>query len=224
MVEIKLPLILINFKCYSESIGEKAVKLAKICEKISQEKEISIIVSPQHADIFRISQSVKIPIFAQAIDPITPGKHTGHILPEDVKEAGASGSLINHSEHPVSLEEIEACIKRLRELELKSCVCVPDLNMTEKVVEMKPDFIAFEVPELVGTGKAISKFQPDSVKKFVEIVSKVEGTIPLCGAGISTGEDVKAALDLGTKGVLIASAFVKSEDPEKKLRELVGLI
>ena len=35
----------------------------------------------------------------------------------------------------------------------------------------------------------------------------------LCGAGISAGEDVRAALRLGTQGVLVASGVVKAKDP-----------
>ena len=39
------------------------------------------------------------------------------------------------------------------------------------------------------------------------------GIIPLCGAGIVSGEDVKKAIELGTRGVLVASSIVKSKDP-----------
>jgi triosephosphate isomerase len=34
----------------------------------------------------------------------------------------------------------------------------------------------------------------------------------LCGAGISTGEDVRKALELGAEGVLLASSVVKAGD------------
>jgi len=44
----------------------------------------------------------------------------------------------------------------------------------------------------------------------------------LCGAGISTGEDVKAAIGLGTEGVLLASGVVKSADPKAVLLDLVS--
>jgi triosephosphate isomerase len=39
----------------------------------------------------------------------------------------------------------------------------------------------------------------------------------LCGAGISTGEDVYAALKLGSEGVLVASGVVKAPKPEDVL-------
>ncbi|MEM2175414.1 MAG: triose-phosphate isomerase, partial [Candidatus Micrarchaeia archaeon] len=43
----------------------------------------------------------------------------------------------------------------------------------------------------------------------------------ICGAGISKGEDVKKAMELGTVGVLVSSAIVKSKNPEKVLREMI---
>jgi triosephosphate isomerase len=42
----------------------------------------------------------------------------------------------------------------------------------------------------------------------------------LCGAGITTGKDVTAALKLGTKGVLLASGIVKAKEPYKVLSEM----
>jgi triosephosphate isomerase len=45
----------------------------------------------------------------------------------------------------------------------------------------------------------------------------------LCGAGVSSKEDVKKALELGAQGVLLASAFVKAPDPKAFLSELAGV-
>jgi len=42
----------------------------------------------------------------------------------------------------------------------------------------------------------------------------------LCGAGITNGEDVRAALKLGAEGVLVASGVVKAEDQYKALLDL----
>jgi triosephosphate isomerase len=43
-----------------------------------------------------------------------------------------------------------------------------------------------------------------------------------CGAGISTGEDVVAARDLGADGVLLASGVAKADDPQAALEALVS--
>ena len=98
-----MPIIIINFKTYSEATGKKAVDLSKIAEKVSTETGVNIGLAPQFVDISSIAKTVSNPVFAQHIDPITPGSSTGHILLEAVKEAGAVGSLINHSERRLKL-------------------------------------------------------------------------------------------------------------------------
>jgi triosephosphate isomerase len=44
--------------------------------------------------------------------------------------------------------------------------------------------------------------------------------IPLCGAGITSGDDIAAALKLGTQGVLLASGVVKAKNPLDVLMDL----
>jgi triosephosphate isomerase len=220
---MKLPLILINFKAYRESVGNKGLKLAKICEKVSRKYKVNIVVAPQFADLKEICSQVKIPVFAQHIDAVEkPGSFTGHVVANNLKEIGVKGTLINHSERKLRLDEIKKRVKIAKGVGLLSVCCVPTIEVGKKVARFKPDFIAFEVPELIGSGRPISKERPDSVKRFVKALSKISPhSVPLCGAGISTGEDVKAALDIGTKGVLVASAVVKAKNPEKVLKEFV---
>jgi len=220
---MKLPIIIINFKTYAEATGKNALKLAKICYKLSEKYDVNIVVSPQDVDIFRIKTKLKIPIFAQSIEPIEPGAHTGHELALAAKESGASGTLINHSENKLSLKDIEKSIKIGKKYNLITVVCTPDIKIARDVAKFKPDFIAFEVPELIGTGKAISKVKPESVKKFVNEIHEINSSIvPLCGAGISDGDDVKVALELGVKGVIVSSAFVKAKKPKEVLEDLIG--
>ena len=98
MAKIRLPFILVNFKTYIEATGRKALELAKKAEKASLETEVCIGVAPQFVDIKMIAEEVSIPVFAQHIDPIKPGRCTGFVLPEAIREAGAVGTIINHSE------------------------------------------------------------------------------------------------------------------------------
>jgi triosephosphate isomerase len=218
---MRLPLILINFKAYEQSIGEKGLKLAKTCEKISKRYRVNIAVSPQHFDLKAISSKVKIPVFAQDIDAVDkPGSRTGHLVAGNLRKIGVKGTLINHSEKQLDFRGIKRRIGITKKTGLVSVCCVPTITVGKKVAKLKPDFIAFEVPELIGTGRPISKERPDSVKKFVKEIRRVSRKpVPLCGAGISNGEDVRAAIDLGTKGVLVASAVVKARKPEKVLKE-----
>lgn len=225
MTKIRTPLILVNFKTYSEATGRKAVKLAKIAEKISLETEVCIGLAPQFVDIAPIASTVSIPVFAQHIDPIAPGSFTGHILPEAIRETGAVGTLINHSERRLKLADIDAVIARARESDLLSVVCANNAAVSAAAAALKPSMIAVEPPELIGTGIPVSKAKPEVVLSTVDLVKRINpDVVILCGAGITSGEDVAAALRLGTEGVLVASGVVKAKDPYKVLLEFAESI
>jgi len=220
MKHLKLPIIIVNYKTYSEATGKKAVKLSKIAEEVSMETGVNVGVAPQFADIAAIADTVSIPVFSQHIDPISPGSFTGHILLESVKEAGAVGTLINHSERRLKLCAIEAIVARIRESGIVSVVCTNNAAVSAAVAALKPDIISLEPPELIGTGIPVSKAQPEVVTETVERVKRINpDAVLLCGAGITEGEDVTAALKLGTMGVLVASGIVKAKDPRKVLME-----
>src|SRR5512135_834859 len=109
-----MTLIVLNFKTYRESTGEAGLRLAEICEDVSKEYSVKIAVAPQVADIHAISEAVKIPVYAQHVDGVGYGGFTGHVTAASIKAAGASGSLINHSERRLKLAEIEASITACR--------------------------------------------------------------------------------------------------------------
>lgn len=218
--KLQTPMIIVNFKTYLEATGQKAVELAKQAEKASKETGVYIAVAPQFCDIKAVADAVEIPVYAQHIDPIKPGSNTGHILAETVKQAGAVGTLINHSEKQLKLSDIDAVIKLANEEALISCVCTSNPPISAAVAYLNPDIISIEPPELIGTGIAVSKAQPDAVTNTIKLVRKVNNdAIILCGAGISHGEDVAVALRLGTHGVLVASGIVKAKNPYTVLRE-----
>lgn len=218
-MNLQSPMIIVNFKTYLESTGQRALTLAKQAEKAAKETGACIIVAPQFADIAKIASTVEIPVFAQHIDPIKPGNCTGHILSEAVKEAGAVGTLINHSERQLKLSEIDAIIALTREKGLISCVCANNPSVSAATAAMGPNIVSIEPPELIGTGIAVSKAKPEVVTNTVRLVHKVDPNMTiLCGAGISQREDVAVALKLGTRGVLVASGIVKAKDPYTVLR------
>jgi triosephosphate isomerase (TIM) len=218
-LNLQIPMIVVNFKTYVESTGIRAVELAKQAEKASKETGANIIVVPQFADLYKVAEAVEIPVFAQHIDPIKPGNCTGHILAESVKEAGAVGTLINHSERQLKLSEIDAIISLTKERGLVSCVCANNPSVSAAIAAMRPTITSVEPPELIGTGISVSKAKPEIVTDTVKLVHKVDPKMTiLCGAGISQAEDVSIALKLGTNGVLVASGIVKAKDPYSVLR------
>jgi triosephosphate isomerase len=216
---------LINFKTYSQASGKNALKLAKIAETISVKRNVSIAVAPQIADLFQIANKVKIPLFAQHIDPIEAGRNTGYILPENVKAAGAQGTLINHSEHQLSEDKIKNTIEYAKNVKLLSLVCVNTPEKASHVAKFKPNMIAIEPPELIGTGISVSKAKPEIITLGLQAVKEIDPEIIfLCGAGISSGEDAASSIKLGARGVLLASGFVKAKNPSQVLEEMVNAL
>jgi triosephosphate isomerase len=214
------PIIIVNYKTYTESTGKNAVELAKKAEKVHKETGVYVGVAPQLADLAAVARSVAIPVFAQHIDPIRPGGYTGHVLADSAKEAGAVGTLINHSERQLKVSDIEQIIRIAREHNMISVVCANNPSVSAAVAALEPDMIAIEPPELIGTGIPVSKAQPEVITGTIKLVREVNKKVTvLCGAGISHGADVVAALKLGTQGVLVASGIVKAKDPYAIIRE-----
>lgn len=219
-MKLQAPMVIVNFKTYAEATGKRAVEQAKKAERVHRETGVSMGVAPQFADIATVAEAVEIPVFAQHIDPIKPGSYTGHVLAESVKEARAVGTLINHSERQLKLADISEIVRIAREKDLISLVCANDPNVSVAVATLRPDIIAVEPPELIGTGIPVSKAKPEVITDTVKLVREVNSKVTiLCGAGISHGEDVSAALKLGTQGVLVASGIVKAKDPYVVMRE-----
>jgi triosephosphate isomerase (TIM) len=216
-----LPIIIINFKTYEEATGDRAVRLARICKSVAMRFGKRIIVSPQFTDIHRISMesSPYTPVFAQHIDDGI-GKFTGSISPLAVKEAGAVGTLLNHSERRLPIEEVGKRISAAKAHGLMSLCFADSIEEGMKIASFGPEMMAYEPPELVGTGISVSTAKPSQITDFVKKVTpKVRR---LGGAGISNAGDVKKALELGADGWGVSSAFTKAKDPEKTLTELVA--
>lgn len=214
-----MALVVLNFKAYKEATGESAVKLARIAKEVSQEANVRIIVAPQAPDICKTSPIIET--FAQHIDPFEPGAQTGYMLAEAVLSAGAVGSILNHAEHKMPLQDIEKTIKKLHSLGMKSLVCAKDTEEAKQVAVFNPDYIAVEPPELIGSGVSVSTAKPEVVKDTVAAIKNInKKIIILCGAGVSNGADGKKAKKLGVEGVLLASAFVKAVDPKTLLLDI----
>jgi len=215
---ITTPIIIVNFKTYEKATGKKALELAKACERAAKSGSALVAVAVQAADIFQISGAVSIPVFAQHVDGISPGKSTGFTLIEAVKEAGASGTLLNHSEHRLDFDVLKETIK-LCKGKLVTVACAANDEEASRIAKLEPDFVAVEIPELISGKISIAKADPRLISDAV----KAAGKVPvLAGAGVQDGSDVKKALELGAKGVLIANAVVNSENPEKGVKDLVS--
>ncbi len=218
-------IIALNFKAYSESAGEKGVKLAETVETIAGSNKILFIVCPQTPQLQLLANKLKRAlVFAQHADAVDAGAFTGWLPAESIAASGAAGTLVNHSEHRLEPAEIKFVVGKCRQLNLKTMVCAESLQNALEVAALGPWAVAYEPPELIGSGTSVSTAQPEVVGEFVARMRKqFPKVIPVVGAGVTTAADVRKCFDLGAQGVLLASAFVKAKDPAKLLKEMAGL-
>ncbi len=208
-------MFVINCKNYEEIAGDKIIRFVKTAEKISKKYKIKIVISPPQHLIGLVSNS-SIPIFAQHVDDSKIGNTTGFVIPELLKKSKVKGSLINHSEHRISSKEISKLILKLKKLKMISILCVKDIAEVKKYVKLNPDYIAIEPPELIGSGKAVSTEKPELISKAANVVECAKNSTKLlCGAGIVSGRDVSKAIELGSKGILVASGIIKAKNWDK---------
>ena len=212
-------MFVINCKNYEEISGEKITKFVKTAERISKKYKVKIAIAPPQHLISKIANS-SIIVLAQHVDDKKIGSTTGFIIPELLKKSKVNGSIINHSEHRISKQEIKNLILKLKQLKMISVLCVKNVAESKDFVKINPDYIAIEPPELIGSGKAISKERPELITKAAIAVKNAKNdTKLLCGAGIVSGEDVEKARELGSKGILVASGIVKAKNWEKVMSE-----
>lgn len=212
--------VLVNLKAYDCN----AVSISRTAHEVSDESGVRIAVSPQTAQLKAVAET-GVETWAQHVSATTHGSHTGSALANAAADAGAIGTLLNHSERRLRLADIDAGLDAANGAGLDVVTCANDPDQCKAVAALGPDAVAVEPPELIGGDESVSTADPDIVTEAVEAVREIDDSIDVfCGAGISTGEDVSAASDLGASGVLLASGVAKADDPESVLRDLVSPI
>lgn len=206
-----------NFKTYPAASGQKALELAKLCEKVAKESGVRIAVAVQAVDLRHIVNEVSIPVLAQHFDLAEEGPFTGHVTPHSLQEIGAYGSLLNHSERRISLDDIEESLDVARNLGLFTIVCADTAYTGKAVSELDPNMVAVEPPDLIGGDVSICTASPQVV---IDSIAMIEPGKVLVGAGVKEKKDVAVAIAHGAQGVLVSSGITKAHDPEKVLREL----
>jgi triosephosphate isomerase len=172
-------------------------------------------------DAVIIKEKLGMEVYLQAVDEVVDGAKTGFISPFQADKLNIEGTLLNHSEHRMKPGSIKKMLKNWPK-DFKSVVCISTLGQADGWAKnIKPDMIAYEPKELIGSkDKSVATEKPEVIKKIVEKYPKIS---VLVGAGIHSKEDVAVSLKLGAKGVLISSFIVKAKDPEKELMEIASV-
>ena len=216
------PLIVVNFKTYSTALAEHAETLGKLMADVETNARMVAVTSA--FDLFSVSAISGLEVWAQHLDPVGQGSHTGWLEPQTAIARGASGTIINHAEHKVSIDHVRDLMAMLPD-DFPICACAADVAEARALAELGPTFIAVEPPELIGGDISVTTADPAIVSDTVAAVKEVNPDVRvLCGAGVKNGRDVATAISLGAEGVLLASGVTKAKDAASVLSDLVSLI
>lgn len=209
--------VLLNLKAYACD----PVAIAEAARDVAADADVRLAVAPQAAHLERVA-ATGVETWAQHVSPVEPGSHTGSTLAESVADAGAEGTLLNHSENRLRLADVDAGLDAASRADLETVICANNPDQIAAATALGPDAVAVEPPALIGTGTPVSQADPDVVRDAVRASGRIDESVRvLCGAGISTGEDLVAARELGAEGVLLASGVAKADDPRQALADLV---
>lgn len=202
------PIIVVNFKN-----TKKGTAVLNFAKKINNPCTIAAVPT---ANLKEVASKTKLITIAQHTED--KDSKTGFLTPQSLKETGAQGTLLNHSEHPIPIKKIGKITRQCNKLKLKVIICTSKISQVDKLRKFKPFAIAYEDPKFIGTKNSVTN-HPSTILKFTKHFKRCK-RIPLCGAGIHKKEDVENALKLGCKGILISSAVMNSKNPKTLLKKL----
>ena len=210
---LRAPVFEIGLKGYA--YGAEAVRLARAADRLSGELDVSVIFDPQAVDIPAVVRETQhLLVFAQHMDPVAVGRGAGAVLPEAIREAGAVGTMLNHSERRMTLGDIHRAIRRAREVGLATMVCADSPEEAAAIAQLGPDIVLAEPPELIATSRSAATEMRGFVERTVEMVGRIDaGIIIMCGAGVQTPDDVEQMIGLGVGGTGSSSGVLRAADP-----------
>ena len=209
--------VLVNLKAYDVD----PVAVAEHAAAVADSHDARVAVSPQTAHIDRVA-ATGVETWAQHAAPTGHGSHTGSQHAAAAADAGAAGTLLNHSERRLRLADVDDGLGAAERAGLSTVVCANNPAQAAAAASLGPDAVAVEPPALIGGDVSVASADPAVVEESVAAVERVDSDVATyCGAGVSTGDDVAAAGDLGAEGVLLASAVAKADDPRGVLEDLV---
>lgn len=158
--------------------------------------------------------SLPIQIGAQDVSPFDKGPFTGEVTAEQIKEFG-SYVLIGHSERRSNFSESEDMvnkkIERAKNAELKTIVCVSNLDQLNKLPDGEM-VIAYEPPGAISTsGPGAHAEDPHAVAEFVKKISEKRQGLIIYGGSVNP-DDVRNYTNIDNiTGALVGA---KSLDPQ----------
>lgn len=221
---LRAPVFEIGLKGYA--YGAEAVRLARAADRLARQLDVTVIFDPQAVDISAVARETRhLHVFAQHMDPVAVGRGVGGVLAEAIKEAGATGTMLNHSERRMTLADINLAIRRAREVGLATMVCADSPEEAAAIALLGPTIVLAEPPALIATGRSAATEMRGFVERTIELVGQIDPRIiVICGAGIRTAEDVANMIALGVGGTGSSSGILKASDPVAEMESMIAAV
>ncbi len=213
-------MILLNFKLYPQTFGDKALNLSAIAKEVMEITGVKIIPVLSALDAVRVKEKLNIDVYLQHVDVYSQGPYTGYVSALAAKSLGIKGALINHSEHRLKLGTLKQIIKSWP-TDFDSILCLQSHHQLLRwASKLKVKYFAYEPKEFIGNSKtSVASAKPEQIINFIKTLNPAP---VLVGAGIHSGKDVSTSLKLGAMGILVSSSIIKSSDPKKELIALAS--
>ena len=154
-------LVVVNFKTYQTAHGASAEELALAMSGI--ETDARMIAAVSALDLAAVvAAAPDLEVWCQHLDPVGFGSNTGWLHPETAIERGATGTLINHAEHKVSIEHVAMLLDQVPE-GFEVCACAADVDEAMALAALVPTYVAVEPPELIGGDTSVTSADPGIV-------------------------------------------------------------
>ncbi len=221
---LRPPLFELGLKAYAW--GARAADLARAMEALGRRYGVTTLLTPQYVDIPRAAEAAPgLLVLSPHLDPVAPGRGSGSVLAEAVREAGAAGALLNHAEKPVSLGHLARAIRRADEAGLLTVVCADSAEEAAAAAHLGPDVILAEPSDLIGGTASVAEVQREFIPRSVSAVRAVDPAILVVNsAGIRSGADAGAVIRFGADGTGSTSGVLTAADPFVKLEEMIAAV
>ena len=236
-------LLIANWKMqldYKESL-ELAKKFAKNFKKHSDE----LIICPDFVALPAVSEIIKksvLKLGAQDVAAFTSGAYTGEVSAKSLKQLGVKYVLIGHSERRQNLKE-EGALLKLKITQAIGAGLIPILCIGESAASKKAKkthqvlkkqlsealdglvitdgkllVIAYEPIWAIGTGKAVTPSEAESIHVFIKgVLTEIIGQIPrvIYGGSVAAKNAAELLEWPNIDGLLIGGASLKVDEFSK---------
>jgi len=209
----------LNFKNYRQAF-EGFPKIYQDLEAIARKyPNVRTLFAPPPFLAGKVADATDVPLWAQHSDPLTLKRGTGFLPAEGGKYLGIKGTFLNHSEHPLDDQDLSKAAELSHNAGLSTLIFADSVETISKIKSLKPNYIAYEPPELIGGDISVTSAKPEIIPEAVEAAEPIP---LLVGAGIRKAEDIEKALQLGSAGAVVSSAVVTADNPAKVLDKLLS--